>query len=49
LQKTLADELPQIYLWHPSTIVVRRERVGNVKLEPSGDWRVIREIKLDGQ
>ena len=49
VQKTLADELPQIYLWHPSTIVVRRERVGNVKLEPSGDWRVIRGIKLDGR
>jgi peptide/nickel transport system substrate-binding protein len=48
MQKTLADEVPQIYLWHPSAIVVRRERVGAVKLEPSGDWRVIRQITLGG-
>src|SRR5262245_18367377 len=47
VQKTLADDLPQIYLWHPATIVVRRDRVDNVRLDPSGDWRVIRSIKLD--
>ncbi|MFN0085802.1 MAG: ABC transporter substrate-binding protein [Blastocatellia bacterium] len=46
IQKILADELPQIYLWHPSTIVVHRDRVGEIKLDPSGDWRVIRAIKL---
>ena len=46
VQKTLADDLPQIYLWHPATIVVQRDRVGEIKLEPSGDWRVIRTIKL---
>jgi peptide/nickel transport system substrate-binding protein len=45
-QKILADELPQIYLWRPSTIVVHRDRVSDVKLDPSGDWRVIRAIKI---
>jgi peptide/nickel transport system substrate-binding protein len=49
VQKTLADELPQIYLWHPSTIVVYRDRVTNVKIEPSGDWRVIRNMKTQGR
>ncbi len=49
IQKTLSDELPQIYLWHPSTIVVRRDRVNNVKLDPSGDWRVIRNATLNGK
>ncbi len=47
-QKILADELPQIYLWYPATIVVHRNRVSNVKLDPSGDWRVIRNMKAGG-
>ncbi len=44
VQKLLSDDLPQIYLWYPATIVVRRERVGNLKLEPSGDWQVVRKV-----
>jgi len=46
VQKILANDLPQIYLWYPSTIVVHSARVQNLKLEPSGDWRVVREIRL---
>jgi peptide/nickel transport system substrate-binding protein len=46
VQKILAEELPQIYLWYPATIIVYRDRVSNVKIEPSGDWRVIRNMKV---
>ncbi|HKX31584.1 MAG TPA: ABC transporter substrate-binding protein [Blastocatellia bacterium] len=46
IQKTLAVELPQIYLWYPSTIVVHRARVGGLKIEPSGDWQVLRSMTL---
>jgi peptide/nickel transport system substrate-binding protein len=46
IQKTLALELPQIYLWYPSAIMVRRDRVAGLKLEPSGDWQVLRNVKL---
>ncbi len=46
VQKTLANDLPQIYLWYMATIVVRGERVTNLKLEPSGDWQVVRNVKL---
>ncbi len=49
IQKTLAIELPHIYLWYPETVVVRRDRVTNLKLEPSGDWQVVRNVKLSGQ
>jgi peptide/nickel transport system substrate-binding protein len=45
VQKLLSEELPQIYLWYPSTIVIHRDRVDNVKIEPSGDWRVIRNMR----
>ncbi len=46
IQKILARDLPQIYLWYPSTIVVHSARVQNLNLEPSGDWRVVREVRL---
>ncbi|MEK7833448.1 MAG: ABC transporter substrate-binding protein, partial [Acidobacteriota bacterium] len=47
VQKTLSNDLPQIYLWYPATIVVYRERVGNLKIEPSGDWQIVRNVKLN--
>ncbi|MCI0551604.1 MAG: ABC transporter substrate-binding protein [Anaerolineae bacterium] len=43
-QKILSEDLPQIYLWYPATIVVHRDRVSNVKMDPSGDWRVVRSM-----
>ncbi|MCI0338393.1 MAG: ABC transporter substrate-binding protein [Acidobacteria bacterium] len=49
VQKTLAIELPQIYLWYPATIVVYRNTIANLKLEPSGDWQVVRNVKIVGQ
>ncbi len=46
VQKTLSNDLPQIYLWYPATIVVYRNRVSNLKIEPSGDWQLVRNVKL---
>lgn len=47
LQKILSNDLPQIYLWYPSTIFVYSNRVSNLKIEPSGDWQVVRNVKLN--
>ncbi|MBS1807194.1 MAG: ABC transporter substrate-binding protein [Acidobacteria bacterium] len=49
IQKTLADELPQIYLWYPSAITVHRARVTGIVQDPSGDWSVVRNVKLNPQ
>ncbi len=46
IQKTLAEDLPQIYLWYPATVVIRRDRVIALDLDPSGDWRALRDVKL---
>lgn len=48
IQKTLAEELPQIYLWYPSAITVHRTRVSGIVQDPSGDWSVVRNVKLSG-
>jgi peptide/nickel transport system substrate-binding protein len=45
VQKTLAEDLPQIYLWYPDTVVIYRDRISNVKVDPSGDWSAIRNMK----
>jgi peptide/nickel transport system substrate-binding protein len=45
VQKILAEDLPQIYLWYPATIVIYRDRISNVKVDPSGDWSAIRNMK----
>ncbi len=46
VQKILSNDLPQIYLWYPATIVVHSNRVGNLKIEPSGDWQIVRNVKM---
>lgn len=45
IQKILSRDLPQIYLWYPSTIAVYRDRVSGLQLNPSGDWSVVRQVK----
>ena len=45
VQKTLAEDLPQIYLWYPATVIIYRDRISNVKVDPSGDWSAIRNMK----
>ena len=45
VQKILAEDLPQIYLWYPATIVIYRDRISNVKVDPSADWSAIRNMK----
>jgi peptide/nickel transport system substrate-binding protein len=47
LQKTVADEVPQIYLWYPANVLVARTRVGNIQLEPSGSWYFIPKLTLE--
>lgn len=46
IQKTLAQDLPQIYLWYPATVVIHRDRVSALELDASGDWRALRALKL---
>jgi peptide/nickel transport system substrate-binding protein len=46
VQKILSNELPQIYLWYPATIVIYRDRVTNIRAEPSGDFSLVRQVKL---
>jgi peptide/nickel transport system substrate-binding protein len=46
VQKTLAEDLPQIYLWYQSGVVVYRDRLAEVKPDLSGDWRIVSQLRL---
>ena len=47
IQKTVSEELPQIYLWYPANVLVARSRVGNIRIEPSGSWYFITKLTLE--
>ncbi|HLG16814.1 MAG TPA: ABC transporter substrate-binding protein [Blastocatellia bacterium] len=47
IQKTVSEELPQIYLWYPANVLVARSRVRNIQIEPSGSWFFITKLTLD--
>jgi ABC-type transport system substrate-binding protein len=47
IQKTVARELPQIYLWHPANVVVARRHLGNISIDPSGAWYFVKDVTLN--
>jgi ABC-type transport system substrate-binding protein len=47
IQKTVSEELPQIYLWCPANVLAARSRVGNIQIEPSGSWFFISKLTLE--
>jgi len=49
VQRTVSDELPQIYLWYPANVLAARTRVGNIQIEPSGSWFFVSKLTLEGE
>jgi len=46
IEKTVSEELPQIYLWYPANVLIARKRVDNIQLDPSGSWYFIAKLTL---
>ena len=46
VQRTVSEELPQIYLWYPANVLAARTRVGNIQIEASGSWFFISKLTL---
>ncbi len=44
--ETVSNELPLLPLWYPSNMVVANKRIGNIKINPSGDWSFIKDITV---
>jgi peptide/nickel transport system substrate-binding protein len=46
IQKTISEELPQIYLWYPSNALVASRRVAEIEIDPSGSWYFIAKLSI---
>lgn len=46
-QQIISDELPYITLWYPSNMVVATKRIGNIKINASGDWSFVKDLTLE--
>ena len=49
IQRTVSEELPQIYLWYPANVLVASTRVSNIEIEPSGSWYFVSKLTLGGK
>lgn len=48
-QAIISREVPMFPLWYASQMVVARQRVSNIKIEPSGDWGFMRHLQVEAQ
>jgi len=46
-QEIVSRDLPLFPLWYPSNMVVASKRIGNIKINPSGDWSFVKELSLE--
>jgi peptide/nickel transport system substrate-binding protein len=47
VQKIVSDEIPLFPLWYPDNIIVANEKVGNIKMNASGDWDFVRGLTFE--
>ena len=45
-QEIISREVPMLPLWYPANMVVANKRVGNIKVNASGDWGFVRNLTL---
>lgn len=46
-QEIVANDLPLFPLWYPANMVVANKRIGNIKINPSGDWDFVKNLTLN--
>ncbi len=45
-QKIVSVDLPLLPLWYPAYTVVFNKRIGNIKINQSGDWSFVKDLKV---
>lgn len=45
-QQIVSDDLPLFPLWYPANMVVATKRIGNIKINASGDWSFVKDLTL---
>ncbi len=42
----ISADLPLVPLWYPANMVVANKRIGNIAINPSGDWSFVKDITV---
>ena len=45
-QEIVSNDVPLLPLWYPSSMVISTKRIGNVKINPSGDWSFVKDLTV---
>lgn len=45
-QEIVSTDLPLLPLWYPSSMVISTKRIGNVRINPSGDWSFVKDLTV---
>ncbi|HEX9963127.1 MAG TPA: ABC transporter substrate-binding protein, partial [Pyrinomonadaceae bacterium] len=45
-QEIVANDLPYLPLWYPSNMVIASKRIGNIKINASGDWGFVKDLTV---
>lgn len=45
-QEIASRDLPLLPLWYPSNMVVANKRIGNINVNPSGDWDFVKNLTV---
>lgn len=48
-QEIVSNDVPMLPLWYPANVVVANKRIGNIKIDASGDWGFIKNITLESK
>jgi len=43
----VSNDLPLLPLWYPANMVVANKRIGNIKMNASGDWTFLKDITVN--
>ena len=43
----ISNDLPLLPLWYPANMVVANKRIGNIKMNASGDWTFLKDVTVN--
>lgn len=46
-QEIVSRDVPMLPLWYPANMVIAQKRVGNIKVDGSGDWGFVKNLTLE--
>jgi peptide/nickel transport system substrate-binding protein len=46
-QQIISRDVPMLPLWYPANMVISQKRVGNIKVDGSGDWGFVKSLTVE--